>query len=59
MMSEYIEGTPKPQPRVKAVTRGKHAACLHPYTADAWRETLTEGLERHADNDIEGRSLSS
>jgi len=54
MLNEYIEGTPKPQPRVKAVNRGKHAGVYTPKTADAWRETLTRGLARHVDKRLEG-----
>ena len=54
MMSEYIEGTPKPQPRVKAVRRGKHVGVYTPSSADAWRDTLKIGLNRHAGKNIEG-----
>jgi len=54
MMSEYIEGSPKPQPRVKAYVRGKRAGVYTPDTADAWRNKVIEGLERHADKNIGG-----
>ena len=54
MLNEYIEGTPKPQPRVKAVRRGKHVGVYTPSSADAWRDTLKIGLNRHAGKNIEG-----
>jgi len=54
MMNEIILGTPKPQPRVKAVNRGKHAGVYTPPTADAWRDTLIDGLARHAGKNIDG-----
>ena len=53
-MNETILGTPKPQPRVKAVRRGAHVGVFTPPSADAWRDTLIDGLARHAGKNIDG-----
>lgn len=54
MISEYIEGSPKPQPRVKAVRRGAHVGVYTPSSADEWRDTVKRGLNRHAGKNIDG-----
>ena len=54
MMNEIILGTPKPQPRVKAVRRGAHVGVYTPSSADEWRDTVKRGLNRHAGKNIEG-----
>ena len=33
----FAAGVPKPQPRVKAFVRGRHASVYTPDTADAWK----------------------
>jgi crossover junction endodeoxyribonuclease RusA len=54
MMNEVILGTPKPQPRVKAVRRGAHVGVYTPSSADEWRDTIKLALNRHAGKNIEG-----
>ena len=54
MMNEYVEGLPKPQPRVKAVRRGAHVGVYTPSSADEWRDTIKRALNRHAGKNIDG-----
>lgn len=37
LLTFFIEGEPKAQPRVKAFMRGKHAGVYTPKSADAWK----------------------
>lgn len=36
----FVPGVPKPQPRVRAVIRGKHAGVYDPGTANTWRASV-------------------
>lgn len=56
MLNEFIKGLPKPQPRVKAFSRGGKAGV---YTPDSpplreWRYNLIAGLQRHKDKNLGG-----
>ena len=56
MMNEFIEGLPKPQPRVKAFNRGGKAGVYTPDTPALreWRYNIIAGLQRHKDEGIGG-----
>lgn len=56
MINEFIEGMPKPQPRVKAFNRGGKAGVYTPDTPALrqWRYNLIAGLQRHKDKNIGG-----
>lgn len=43
----FVEGTPKPQPRVRAYTRGKHASVYNPGTAKPWQALIAIAATRH------------
>jgi len=40
LVSFSVAGEPKPQPRPRAYTRGKHASVYNPDTADAWKAAV-------------------
>lgn len=41
----YIKGTPKPQPRPRAVARGGFARVYNPKTADDWKAAIKKGFK--------------
>jgi Holliday junction resolvase RusA-like endonuclease len=41
---EFIEGTPKAQPRARAYARGKHVRMYNPNTADAWKMDIKNAV---------------
>ena len=47
-ISFTVSGIPKPQPRPKAVIRGKHAGVYDPGTANAWRQAVYDEAVKHA-----------
>lgn len=47
-------GTPKPQPRVKAFSRGGHAGVYTPTTAQGWKEIVMQEAASLAGQQIEG-----
>jgi Holliday junction resolvase RusA-like endonuclease len=52
MINQHIKGTPKAQPRVKAVNRGRHAGVYTPKTADDWKFTIKYELRSHKGKDL-------
>jgi Holliday junction resolvase RusA-like endonuclease len=57
MINEFILGTPKAQPRVKAFSRGGKAGVFTPKTADSWRKTVEIALKRHAEKNLSGAMM--
>ena len=53
-ISAYIPGTPRPQPRVKAYSRGGHAGVYTPDTADAWKQEIALAMREYAGVAIAG-----
>ena len=56
MLREFVKGIPKPQPRVKAFSRGGKAGV---YTPDShplreWRYSIISELQRHKDKNLDG-----
>lgn len=48
----FIQGTPKPQPRVKAFRRGNHAGVFDPGTADDWKYSVARAITEQAQGDV-------
>lgn len=44
-IERFIEGTPKPQPRPRAVARGGFARVYNPKTADDWKQSVRDGFK--------------
>ena len=53
-ITAHIIGTPKPQPRVKAFSRGGHAGVYTPKTADEWKSAIADQMREHANTAIDG-----
>lgn len=52
VLQEFVYGTPKAQPRVKAVRRGNHAGVYDPGTANAWKALVQLTLHSWCDEKI-------
>lgn len=55
VICKSIIGTPKPQPRPRAFSRGGRAGVYNPKTADAWKATIAASLVEYRDLQLEGR----
>mgnify|MGYP003626039206 FL=1 len=53
-ITAHIIGTPKPQPRVKAFSRGGHAGVYTPKTADEWKSAIADQMCECANLAIDG-----
>jgi len=55
IICKTIFGTPKPQPRPRAFSRGGKAGVYNPKTADVWKATIMGSLSQYRDLHLDGR----